>query len=135
MKERKNNLMSTTKRNSEWKLYNCIDGCGRAVFASSPSRCVRCREIYWREKKGMAKPGKKRFHNYREVLLFIANYKKDNYGKSPSIREIRDGCELYSTSTTVYILDTLEKNGKIKRDGNHRSIKLVGERYFPPRDL
>lgn len=118
---------------SKWKLYLCIDGCGREVYAARPSRCLRCREKYWSKKMGTA--GRPRELNYKKVLLFIANFKKKNSGISPSVREIMDGCEIYSTSTTSHILDVLEDEGKIERIGGARSIKLVGEKYYPPNGL
>lgn len=120
-----------TKAN--WQYYDCIDGCGAEIYAARPSRCVKCREKYWSNKMG--KPGRPRERNYKKVLLFIANFKKKNSGISPSVREIMDGCELYSTSTTSHILDVLEDEGKIERISGARSIKLVGEKYYPPSEF
>lgn len=75
--------------------------------------------------------GKK--HDVREVLAFIVNYKAENDGVAPSIREIMAGCGISSSSLARDILGRLELLGKIRMEGREaRSIRVVGGRYLPP---
>jgi hypothetical protein len=51
----------------------------------------------------------------KEVLDFIRQYKSENGGASPSIREIGIHLGGKSTSNVMIILDRLERHNKIKR--------------------
>ena len=49
------------------------------------------------------------------IVDFIKEF-RDRKGYSPSYREIRDGCEISSTSVVSYHLNVLEEEGVIIRD-------------------
>ncbi len=56
---------------------------------------------------------------------FIINYKKQN-GFCPSIREMCENLNINSTSTVVYYLNYLEKEGKIHRGASkNRAIEVI----------
>lgn len=116
---------------SKWQFYDCIDGCGDSVYASYPSRCTKCKEKYWSANRYIVVP---KVSKSKSVLLFIKEYKIKHTGISPSIKDIVDGCKIGEEKTIRKILNNLEKDGKIKRNGT-RSIRLVGETYIPPKDL
>jgi len=61
----------------------------------------------------------------QEVYEFIEQYiYKNNY--PPTIREIGEQLRLDSTSSVVYHLKKLEKQGKISRDASkNRAIELI----------
>ena len=62
-----------------------------------------------------------------EVLEFIKDYKKDNDGNSPSIRDIQYGVGISSTSVVSYYLDNLVERELITRlENDSRSIQVVG---------
>jgi repressor LexA len=50
-----------------------------------------------------------------KIVEFIEEYRKNRY-YSPSYREIRDGCDISSTSVVAYHLAVLEEEGVIERD-------------------
>lgn len=68
---------------------------------------------------------------YDHVLAFIKQFKAENDGNSPTIREICDGCDISSTSVCNYILGILDRAGKISltRDGAARRISVTGGRW------
>lgn len=68
-----------------------------------------------------------------DVYDFICAYKKTHNGHSPSIRKIRDGAGLHSTSHTQMLLNSLVRMGKIEivSDGA-RMISVVGSEWIPP---
>ncbi len=69
----------------------------------------------------------------REVMDFILKYKTMNCGASPSIREIRDACDLHSTSVVQHHLTRLQAAGWIERDTRTaRNIRIVGETWSCP---
>ena len=62
---------------------------------------------------------------YLAVLGFIADFDNENE-YSPSVRDIRDGCGISSTSVTVYRLKHLEALGMLKRTPSRsRSVVLT----------
>jgi len=64
------------------------------------------------------------FDKLNLILSYIMVYVAKN-GYSPTIREIRDGCAISSTSLVYYYLEKLHDNGDIKRDrGISRSIVI-----------
>lgn len=119
---------------SKWQFYDCIDGCGEKVYAAKPSRCIKCRERYW--SKTMHKKRKNwRYYDYMGILKFVAKFKQDNAGLSPSTRDIMRGCDIPSTSVVRYILRDIEDDGLIELGDGTRNIKIVGERYNAPKEL
>ena len=69
----------------------------------------------------------------QEILDYI---KKEIYAKSypPSVREICEAVNLKSTSSVHAHLETLEKNGYIRRDSSkQRAIEIVDDDYMPNR--
>lgn len=50
----------------------------------------------------------------QSVLDFIKQYKRENNGNSPSLREMGDGCFM-TTSSVSYHIQKLVDAGKIKR--------------------
>lgn len=49
------------------------------------------------------------------ILEYLKEHIKE-HGYAPSIREIRDGCGLSSTSVAVYHLDKMEDDGILTRE-------------------
>ena len=63
----------------------------------------------------------------RRMLAFLKGYIAER-GYPPSIREIREGCGISSTSVAVYNLDRMHDMGVIRRDpANARAIAIPGE--------
>lgn len=71
-----------------------------------------------------------------KVYDYIVEHKAKTAGVSPTLREIRDGAGISSTSLVRYTLDILEKRGRIRRPAGSavRWIELPGERWIPPDD-
>ena len=69
--------------------------------------------------------------NYRDIFDYIVEYKRNNDGNSPSIREIMKACRLSSTSVTNYILNHLEAEGLIllPERGISRGIRVIGGKW------
>jgi hypothetical protein len=69
--------------------------------------------------------------NENDVFAFIVDYKR-KWRNSPSFKEIRDGCNLSSTSVVTSCLDRLADQGKIELGGfgQYRSILVVGARWI-----
>ena len=64
------------------------------------------------------------------VLNFIVNFKTENDGIAPTLREICDNLGISSTSVASSILKRLESQGKIILwDEVSRGIKVVGGRW------
>lgn len=64
-----------------------------------------------------------------EILEFMKNYLQDK-GYPPSVREMCIGVNLKSTSSVHSHLETLEKNGYIKRDPSKpRAIEIVDDEF------
>ncbi len=62
----------------------------------------------------------------KRVLTFVKAF-LNNYGYSPSVRDIAKGCDIKSTSTVHTALNVLEQKGYITRDGGQsRSTVLTG---------
>lgn len=70
-----------------------------------------------------------RVYDYDEIFQFLVDFKTDHDGNAPSMRTIADNCKISSTSVVEYILDDLEKRGKIKRDPDTRQIRVVGGKW------
>ena len=81
-----------------------------------------------------SRPTTHRVHNYDHVLDAIKQYKQDHDGNSPTMRELAQLCNVRSTSQVLYILNTLEAEGKIRLTGERRtrSICVVGGQWIPP---
>ena len=61
----------------------------------------------------------------QQVLAYVVAFINNN-GGSPTVREVRRGCGLSSTSVAAYALDRLDDKGYIKRPvGIARGIKLL----------
>lgn len=71
------------------------------------------------------------------ILAFICQFKQEHAGIPPTIRDIRDGCAISSTSNVIYHLDRLERDGYIRRlpDIDARNIILAGEQWLAPDEL
>jgi len=68
-----------------------------------------------------------------EIYNYIVSYKLEHDGVAPSVREICAGCNVSSTSVTIYHLSKLEIAGKIKRYGEGaRNIIVTGGKWTPP---
>ncbi|MBO7253743.1 MAG: helix-turn-helix domain-containing protein, partial [Clostridia bacterium] len=62
----------------------------------------------------------------KRVLTFVKAF-LNNYGYSPSVRDIAKGFDIKSTSTVHTALNVLEQKGYITRDGGQsRSTVLTG---------
>ena len=68
----------------------------------------------------------------RDILEFIIDYEKKN-GYTPVIREIRDGCDISSTSVVAYHLVKLADSGAITKGENKaRTIKINDQSIIDP---
>ena len=70
-----------------------------------------------------------------EVFAFIVEYKKQNDGLSPTLREICDHTRVRSTSHASLLVDKLEKDGFIERvavAGQSRNIRVIGGEWSLP---
>jgi hypothetical protein len=54
-------------------------------------------------------------YNYDEIFNYIVKHKENHDGNSPTIRAIKRAFAISSTSVVDYILNRLEKEGKIYR--------------------
>jgi repressor LexA len=62
----------------------------------------------------------------RERILEFIRHSLDDRGYAPTVRDILKGCHLSSTSVVQHHLNTLEKEGRIRRDPQVvRSIQLM----------
>lgn len=78
----------------------------------------------------------------QEVFDFIVQFKTANDGNSPSVEQIKNACDITSTSVVMYYLGKLENAGKITREllvGGEigkarriRNIRVVGAKWSPP---
>lgn len=67
------------------------------------------------------------------IYRFIVDYKRQNDGVSPSMREIGRGVGLNSTNTVSLHLNTLKDAGMITMIyADSRSIRVNGGRWVPP---
>lgn len=68
------------------------------------------------------------------VWNFLRAFMKASKGRPPTAREIRDGTGLRSMKHVQITLNTLEKDGRIRRVGfgRARGISIVGARYLLP---
>lgn len=70
-----------------------------------------------------------------QILDFIIQYKLSHDGLSPSLREIGDGVELFSTGVIHQHIEKLIKQGYLAKYGQRytsRSIMVVGAKWTPP---
>ena len=72
-----------------------------------------------------------------EILSYIIGYKREHDGCSPTLRQIIANTSYTSTSTVVYNLSVLERQGRIKyasENGESRRIMVIGGEwtYSPP---
>jgi repressor LexA len=64
----------------------------------------------------------------QRILSFIGKFLNDR-GYAPTVRDIARGCNISTPSVVQYHLNTLEREGYIRRDPEvFRSIQLVGRR-------
>ena len=76
-----------------------------------------------------------KFAELGDLLNYIIEYKTLHDGNSPTFREIGQARGISSTSVVAYLLQRLEKGGKIKLcgKGEARTIMVVGGRWsFEP---
>jgi SOS-response transcriptional repressor LexA len=67
-----------------------------------------------------------------DIFRFIVSYEEEN-GYTPVIREIRDGCDISSTSVVAYHLNKLVANGAITKEENRaRTIKIHDKSIIDP---
>jgi SOS-response transcriptional repressor LexA len=66
----------------------------------------------------------------QEILEFIIEYKKENDGLSPTMREIMTACDMSSTSLVSHHLDVLVEDGHLGRTGHHRHLTVPGGRWI-----
>jgi repressor LexA len=64
-----------------------------------------------------------------QVFDFIVRYKSEHDGIPPTIREIAEGMGMSSTSTVVYYLTRLAKDGKIQMMAGARGIMVTGGQW------
>lgn len=64
--------------------------------------------------------------NKARIYQFILEYKREHDGNSPTFREIRQACQISSTSMVSYYLRQLEAETKISLQPGTRSIAVVG---------
>lgn len=70
------------------------------------------------------------------VLEYIIQYKKDNDGAAPSMREISEACDIASSAHVKYLLDTLDEMGLIDKGNGARMIAIPGGRWvYEPEDV
>lgn len=62
-------------------------------------------------------------YTFAMIQAFIADY-----GESPSIKEIKQDCQLHSDSAVYNCLDTLEKQGLIEFDRETETIHILPSR-------
>jgi SOS-response transcriptional repressor LexA len=68
-----------------------------------------------------------------DILRFLYEYTADNYGRSPSSREIASAVGLSSTNSVHIYLKRLVEAGYIELvDGGARNIRIVGAWYSNP---
>ena len=71
----------------------------------------------------------------QSVYDFIVQYKINNTGLSPTLREIIAGTDITSTSVVNYYLDRLEIAGLIYRNTKqHKGIRVVGGKWSLEKD-
>ena len=63
------------------------------------------------------------------ILAFLETYLRDNDGHSPSVEEIRAGCEIKSTSTAYYNVLKLQALGHIIWEP--RQIRIISAVQSP----
>lgn len=68
------------------------------------------------------------------VYDFIIKFKQTHDGLSPSVVEIRDACQISSTSVVWHCLNSLALLGMIECNygGKNRMISVPGGRWTPP---
>ncbi|MBQ8803455.1 MAG: hypothetical protein IJZ53_07480 [Tyzzerella sp.] len=65
----------------------------------------------------------------QQIYDFIVAYIQENL-YAPSVREIGDAVELYSTSSVYAHLKALEKKGYIEvKENSPRAIKVIGYKF------
>jgi SOS-response transcriptional repressor LexA len=65
-----------------------------------------------------------------DVFDYLVNYKKDNGGNTPSIREIVKNTKAQSTSVIAYSLEKLEDYGSIKQnESGKKGVSVIGEQW------
>ena len=66
----------------------------------------------------------------RDLLDYIIDYKQENDGNSPTMRQIMENLSYSSTSVVTYNLNVLENQGLIKRQyGDARGIIVTGGQW------
>lgn len=94
--------------------------CGGKTKGSKVYCCPEHRRLYRREHQLTGA-------RTERVFDFIVQYKSENDGNSPSIRDIMAHCAISSTSVVIYHLEKLERSERIERDyAGARSIRVRG---------
>jgi SOS-response transcriptional repressor LexA len=67
----------------------------------------------------------------QRIYRFLVEYKVDNNGNSPTLREICEACTISSTSVAIYYLRKLQELGLIHLEGamKSRSITVQAGRW------
>lgn len=68
-----------------------------------------------------------------KVYDFIAAWKEEHDGNSPTYDEISQHFGWASPTTAWWAVDKLERSGRLKYDLN-RKIMLIGGEYIPPNE-
>ncbi len=111
----------------------CPASVTRFEFAHPPERTVcsrACAAYLGHQARGFPSGEERR----ADMLAYIIDYKTTHDGLSPSIRDIASECNIPSTSTVSYYLDTLESEDKIKLAAGHKGIMVVGGVWSMPAD-
>lgn len=69
-------------------------------------------------------------HSADDVFAYLVAYKRENDGRSPTVREIADGLGIPSTSIVAYHLKQLAADGRILiNPAIARGISIPGGRW------
>lgn len=89
----------------------------------------------WSGKNMVKKREQEKIELQQKVYEFLIEYITKN-GFPPSLREIRDGMELKSTSSAYECLCMLQERGKIEvKYDTARAIKLVGYKFVKEENM
>lgn len=69
-------------------------------------------------------------HSRADIFRYICEYSRNNAGKMPTFREIKEAFDISSTGTVAYILSGLVNDGFLSANGN--SYQVVGSDWLPP---
>ena len=72
-----------------------------------------------------------RRHSAAHMLKYIVCF-REQYGRSPSHREIATGCQITSLSQVNFMLKKLERLGKIRLTGERHGIEVLDATWKQP---